>query len=188
MNKKQLISTLIAGAMAVVASPRALAQTAETEDVRPPMLRLFYTLEQRRILEAVRQGVVQEEEIEIVEAVSEIVLREQEEALAAAADAPPPPPPPRRPFTLEGLIRNHSSGLVRVFLSGNRELTVDGENPQVVEPDVYIGSLPASVPAAVSGVEEREGAFFEVKVGQEIDPDNQEINEPYYPIVIRKSD
>ena len=41
---------------------------------------------------------------------------------------------------------------------------------------------------AVSGVEEREGAFFEVKVGQEIDPDNQEINEPYYPIIIRKSD
>lgn len=181
---------LCALALALAPAPAALAQSgeqAEEEEQRPQMGALFYTVEERRILEAIRQGVVEEEELEFTEDIQPIVVIQEvlpeEEKIRERA----------QPLKLDALIVRRSTGDASVWVTEggeSREFRVNAQTDnrlggKVLETraGVVVDKQNISVDGMV-GVDEFNNRRFRLQVGQILGT-RGELDDSY-PIVIRK--
>ena len=162
------------------------APAAGDEEQRPQMGALFYTVEERRILEAIRQGVVEEQELEFNEEILPVVvvqeaLPEEDEIRERA-----------KPLRVDAMIIRRSTGEASIWMHEDGkvvEFQIDRETDRlggkvletragvVVErDDIGAGGL--------EGIDLFNNRRFRLQVGQILGT-RGELNDSY-PIVIRK--
>ena len=146
-------------------------------DDRPAMPRLFYTNEQRRILEVVRQEFITQENIEFSEFTP--LLIEQQETLDIEEVA-------GRQYDLrvDAYIHNHKSGSSVLWLNKDQyALKKDGAGSSLSQE--RLNEIELSTDGTLSGVDEANKSRFFIKVGQKLTGDG-EINETYPIVIIKK--
>lgn len=155
-------------------------QSAEVGDRRPDMPELFFTPEQRKILEAIRQGVVETEVFAPEEIFEPVIISddiieftEQDEVRVRMEDV-----------SIDSLIRSKKSGKVLVWL--NDELVDLAEEKEVLEDNgLVITDNDEHAGFSLKGSDSFSNTTFELLVGQSIVSDGN--IEENLPIVIRKS-
>ena len=158
-------------------------------DQRPQMGALFYTVEERRILEAIRQGVVEEEELEFTEDILPVVvvqeaLPDENENIIRERS---------KPLQVDAMIIRRSTGDASVWINEGGELLEFQVNPEnenrlggkVLETraGVLVEKDGISV-GGVQGVDVFNNRRFRLQVGQILGT-RGELDDSY-PIVIRK--
>lgn len=162
------------------------APVAVEEEQRPQMGALFYTVEERRILEAIRQGVVEEQELEFNEEILPVVvvqeaLPEEDEIRERA-----------KPLRVDAMIIRRSTGEASIWMHEDGkivEFQIDRETDRlggkvletragvvVDRDDIGAGGL--------EGIDLFNNRRFRLQVGQILGT-RGELNDSY-PIVIRK--
>ncbi|MGI9297472.1 MAG: hypothetical protein ACR2QC_06185 [Gammaproteobacteria bacterium] len=156
------------------AAPDAAGSSAAN---RPAMPRLFFTNEQRRILEVVRQEFITEENLEFAEFAP--LLIEQQETVDVAEEEEF-----ARDYDLrvEAFIRNRSSGDGRIWI--NNEPYPLRDESGVLQREGLDGLVLGS-DGAISGMDSLNNSRFMVKVGQKLAGDG-EVNETYPVIIVKK--
>ena len=156
---------------AAQAEAEAAAVEAESQGAdRPDMPPLFFRVEQRRVLEAVRQGIVTNEDFEIEEFAPVLIQEDPILPLETAAE-PLVNRERSQQYSFDAYIVNHSTGKTKLWLNGQeidadedaeglerRGLTGDeeGENLRIKD-----GNL--------AGSDHFNGSKFRARVGQIID-------------------
>ena len=158
-------------------------------DQRPQMGALFYTVEERRILEAIRQGVVEEEELEFTEDILPVVVvqetlpDENEQVIRERS----------KPMKVDAMIIRRKTGDASVWINEGGEILEFQVNP---ENDNRLGgkALPTRAGVLVNkedisaggvvGVDVFNNRRFRLQVGQILGT-RGELDDSY-PIVIRK--
>ena len=186
----------VAAMLALTPAFPAVAQTETTagqpaadadEDQRPQMGAFFYTVEERRILEAIRQGVVEEEELEFNEDIQPIVVIQEvlpdEEKIRVRA----------KPLKVDAMIIRRATGDASVWVNEGGELlqfqvnakTENRLGGKVLETraGVVVDKENVSVDGLV-GVDTFNNRRFHLQVGQILGT-RGELDDSY-PIVIRK--
>ena len=174
--KKFLFSTIVFLVFPSVAQETAVVVSTEANN--PEMPALFFTKEQRRVLEAVRRGVVQKEDLEIDSGnfVPVVLL---EETLADVDDRQQINR--KNEIQINALIRNRTTGKSRVWLNGE-QVEIDGDNDLLRADGLVVNSQGVNS-AAISGNDEFSNSRFEAKVGQIINIDGK-IDESL-PVILR---
>lgn len=186
----------VAAVLALTPAFPAVAQTETAagqpaadadEDQRPQMGAFFYTVEERRILEAIRQGVVEEEELEFNEDIQPIVVIQEvlpdEEKIRVRA----------KPLKVDAMIIRRATGDASVWVNEGGELlqfqvnakTENRLGGKVLETraGVVVDKENVSVDGLV-GVDTFNNRRFHLQVGQILGT-RGELDDSY-PIVIRK--
>ena len=136
------------------------ALTSGVEADRPNMPGLFFNPAQRRILEAIRQGVVEDDALQVPE-IDLIVFAE--EAL----------PDPQQEgeermrqvdLKIDSLIRNRSNG--KTYLRVNNELLDVEKDSDVLSNQGIVLTLEVDDPYSVRGSDEYSESRFQLKLGQ----------------------
>ena len=188
----------LAAAILLALSPAAPVLAQEEEDAaatpaagdqRPQMGALFYTVEERRILEAIRQGVVEEEELEFTEDILPVVVvqealpDENEEVIRERS----------KPLKIDAMIIRRKTGDASVWINEGGEVVEFQVNS---ESDDRLGGkvLPTRAGVLVDkgdisaggvlGVDVFNNRRFRLQVGQILGT-RGELDDSY-PIVIRK--
>lgn len=150
------------------------------EQSRPTMPRLFFTNQQRRILEVVRQEYITEEVLEQQEFVP-LVLAQQEaveevDELAFTRE---------NNFRINAFVRNRKTGSGIVWLNNARyEL---GDNTGILFREEGLSELmpDAATDGSITGVDTYNNSRFVLKVGQSLATDG-EVNEVYPVVIVKK--
>ena len=167
----------------------AAAAAPAAADQRPQMGALFYTVEERRILEAIRQGVVEEEELEFTEDILPVVvvqetLPDENEQIIRERS---------KPLKVDAMIIRRKTGDASVWINEGGEVVEFQVNP---ENDDRLGGKVLPVRAGVLvdksdisaggvvGVDVFNNRRFRLQVGQILGT-RGELDDSY-PIVIRK--
>lgn len=183
-----MLVMLAALTVSVVHNAAQAQEQAETsavevdgEEGRPAMPRLFYTNEQRRILEVVRQELIAEESLEFEEFVP-LVLAQQEvleviagEELAAR----------EHDLQMNAYIRNRKSGSAVLWIN-DESYQLTSEDGSGVLSFEGIDGLVMQNDGSVEGLDSPNGTRFVVRVGQKLAGDG-EVNETYPVVVIKKN-
>lgn len=148
----------------------------ESAEARPTMPRLFFTNEQRRILEVVRQEFITEENLEFAEFAPLLIEQQEtldveEEQLGRAYD-----------LSVHAFIRNRSSGEGRVWI--NNEAYPLQDESGVLQREGLDG-LTLESGGEFAGTDVINNSRFVVKVGQKLAGDG-EVNETYPVIIVKK--
>ena len=145
--------------LAVVVQGNAVAQEEEneTEKARPRMPDLFLTVEQRRILEALRQGVLDAEKLE-EESFVPVVLREE---LLEKIDEKPER---SGEIKLDAFIRHKKSGKRFLWLN-DKSYDLD-KDKALIERSNYLRIEDSD--NSLAGVDGVSRVRFDIKVGQSI--------------------
>ena len=147
----------------------------------PVMPGLFFTAEQRRILEAVRRGVVRKEDLEIADEnlVPVVLLEEslggiveQERRIVR-----------KREIKIDAFIRSRSTGKARVWLNG-KEIEIGDDNDLLQASGLVITNEDVGR-SFLAGSDEFNGSRFEARVGQIINVDGR-IDEGL-PVVLKRT-
>ena len=162
-------------------------QSAAEEDQRPQMGAFFYTVEERRILEAIRQGVVEEEELEFNEDIQPIVVIQEvlpeDEKIRERA----------KPLKVDAMIIRRSTGDASVWVNEGGDLlefqvnakTENRLGGKVLETRAGVVVDKENVSAdGLEGVDTFNNRRFRLQVGQVLGT-RGELDDSY-PIVIRK--
>ena len=189
---KKIAALLVAALLAAPAGP-AWAQNeqgaaiAAEEEQRPQMGALFYTVEERRILEAIRQGVVEEEELEFTEEILPVVvvqeaLPEEDEIRERA-----------KPLKVDAMIIRRATGDASVWVNEGGKILEFQVNPQtgdrlggkVLETNAGVVVDKAQISAdGLEGIDLFNNRRFRLQVGQILGTRGG--LDDSYPIVIRK--
>lgn len=180
--KNNFLRALLAGALAFSA-PAALGQ--ETQDglegngfeTRPAMPRLFFTNQQRRILEVIRQEYVTEETLDHQEFVP-FVLEQQEVADVAEAEFIR-----ETDFRVDAFVRNRKTGSSLIWLNNQQYELGDASGILTREGLSELGADAAEV-GGLTGRDVYNNSRFVVKVGQSLVADGDVVET--YPVVIVK--
>ena len=194
LNKLSALAAAILLALSPAASVLAQEEDAAAavpaaSDQRPQMGALFYTVEERRILEAIRQGVVEEEELEFTEDILPVVVvqealpDENEEIIRERS----------QPLKMDAMIIRRKTGDASVWMNeGGKvvEFQVNAENDDrlggkvlPVRAGVLVDKGDISA-GGVVGVDVFNNRRFRLQVGQILGT-RGELDDSY-PIVIRK--
>ena len=194
LNKLSALAAAILLALSPAASVLAQEEDAAAAvpaagDQRPQMGALFYTVEERRILEAIRQGVVEEEELEFTEDILPVVVvqealpDENEEIIRERS----------QPLKIDAMIIRRKTGDASVWMNeGGKvvEFQVNAENDDrlggkvlPVRAGVLVDKGDISA-GGVVGVDVFNNRRFRLQVGQILGT-RGELDDSY-PIVIRK--
>lgn len=185
MNKA-LLSLLLFGLLGLSSvgyaqtSGEEAGEDAEVTDRRPDMPELFFTPEQRKILEAIRQGVVETEVFapeEIFEPViisDDIIEFQQQEEVRVRGEN----------IAIDSLIRSKKSGKLLVWM--NNELVDLAEEAEVLEENgLTISDNDEHAGVVLKGTDSFSNTTFELEVGQSIVTDGN--IEENLPVIIRRS-
>ena len=186
------LPALLAALMLALSPAPALAQTEadalQEEEQRPQMGALFYSVEERRILEAIRQGVVEEEELEFTEDILPVVVVQE-----ALPEEDEKPRERSQPLKVDAMIIRRSTGDASVWVSEGGKLVKFQVNPETggrlggkameARAGVLVEQGDISVDG-VQGVDVFNNRRFRLRVGQILGT-RGELDESY-PIVIRK--
>ena len=186
------LPALLAALMLAISPAPALAQTEadalQEEEQRPQMGALFYSVEERRILEAIRQGVVEEEELEFTEDILPVVVVQE-----ALPEEDEKPRERSQPLKVDAMIIRRSTGDASVWVSEGGKLVKFQVNPETggrlggkameARAGVLVEQEDISVDG-VQGVDVFNNRRFRLRVGQILGT-RGELDESY-PIVIRK--
>lgn len=157
----------------------AVNDSADAEN--PVMPGLFFTAEQRRILEAVRRGVVRKEDLEIAdENLVPVVLLE--ESLGGVVEQEKRIVR-QKEIKINAFIRSRSTGKARVWLNGS-EIEI-GDDDDLLQANGLIITNEDVGKSFLTGSDEFNGSRFEAKVGQIINIDGR-IDEEL-PVVLKRS-
>ena len=150
------------------------------KDSRPTMPNLFFTREQRRILEAIRQGVIEKDTFVADDFLPLVIL---DEAIPEGEEATNER---SKEINIDAFIRNRSSG--NVFISANGEWLNVGEDNELlglsgvsINADELSSGADSSI---VRGEDFYNSSDFELKVGQVLEKDGH-INEQL-PVIRKK--
>ena len=196
MNGKNTLAVLLYFAAALFvalavfgAAPAAAQQTAQTtpqtetvapegegeeeEEGRrsgPEMQRLFFTAEQRRVLEALRQGLVESELLEDDEFVP-VVLREEafiadeeEEVIVERGD---------EALRFTGMVRRNSDGKAFIWINGGEPLDVGEEAEYLDKVRNLVLTEEQTIHEGITGIDKFTRRRFKVLIGQSISTDGQ---------------
>ena len=181
-----LAAAAVAAAFAFPAAVFGQGLASDEAEQGPPMGALFFTAEERRILEAIRQGVVEEEELEFTEDILPVVVIQEalpdEDEIQERSG----------PLQVDWLIVRRSTGdaVVRI---GNKEYRTDEEAQdgvlgglQLQRQGVVIerGDINGNI---LRGVDTFNNRRFELKIGQILGANGQLNEGDSYPVVIRKT-
>ena len=186
------LPALLAALLLAISPASALAQTEadalQEEEQRPQMGALFYSVEERRILEAIRQGVVEEEELEFTEDILPVVVVQE-----ALPEEDEKPRERSQPLKVDAMIIRRSTGDASVWVSEGGKLVKFQVNPETggrlggkameARAGVLVEQGDISVDG-VQGVDVFNNRRFRLRVGQILGT-RGELDESY-PIVIRK--
>ena len=186
------LPALLAALLLALSPASALAQTEsdtlQEEEQRPQMGALFYSVEERRILEAIRQGVVEEEELEFTEDILPVVVVQE-----ALPEEDEKPRERSQPLKVDAMIIRRSTGDASVWVSEGGKLVKFQVNPETggrlggkameARAGVRVEQGDISVDG-VQGVDVFNNRRFRLRVGQILGT-RGELDESY-PIVIRK--
>ena len=186
------LPALLAALLLALSPAPALAQTEadalQEEEQRPQMGALFYSVEERRILEAIRQGVVEEEELEFTEDILPVVVVQE-----ALPEEDEKPRERSQPLKVDAMIIRRSTGDASVWVSEGGKLVKFQVNPETggrlggkameARAGVRVEQGDISVDG-VQGVDVFNNRRFRLRVGQILGT-RGELDESY-PIVIRK--
>ena len=186
------LPALLAALLLALSPAPALAQTEadalQEEEQRPQMGALFYSVEERRILEAIRQGVVEEEELEFTEDILPVVVVQE-----ALPEEDEKPRERSQPLKVDAMIIRRSTGDASVWVSEGGKLVKFQVNPETggrlggkameARAGVLVEQEDISVDG-VQGVDVFNNRRFRLRVGQILGT-RGELDESY-PIVIRK--
>ena len=186
------LPALLAALLLALSPAPALAQTEsdalQEEEQRPQMGALFYSVEERRILEAIRQGVVEEEELEFTEDILPVVVVQE-----ALPEEDEKPRERSQPLKVDAMIIRRSTGDASVWVSEGGKLVKFQVNPETggrlggkameARAGVLVEQGDISVDG-VQGVDVFNNRRFRLRVGQILGT-RGELDESY-PIVIRK--
>ena len=186
------LPALLAALLLAFSPASALAQTEsdtlQEEEQRPQMGALFYSVEERRILEAIRQGVVEEEELEFTEDILPVVVVQE-----ALPEEDEKPRERSQPLKVDAMIIRRSTGDASVWVSEGGKLVKFQVNPETggrlggkameARAGVLVEQGDISVDG-VQGVDVFNNRRFRLRVGQILGT-RGELDESY-PIVIRK--
>ena len=152
------------------------------EDARPEMSALFFTIEQRRILEAIRQEVSTEENIQIDE-LAPVVLPEEtlssddvvitEEGKQRELD-----------ISVDAYLRNHKNGKIVLWLNGV-QYRLDKQSEFLENEGIMSLSAGEHNLVRVYGVDKFNKSKFVLKVGQRLNMDGG-VDESYPVVIIKK--
>ena len=167
----------------------AAAATPAAADQRPQMGALFYTVEERRILEAIRQGVVEEEELEFTEDILPVVVvqealpDENEQIIRERSKS----------LKVDAMIIRRKTGDASVWINEEGKVLEFQVNPEsgdrlggkalAVRAGILVDKDDISV-GGVQGVDVFNNRRFRLQVGQILGT-RGELDDSY-PIVIRK--
>lgn len=148
---------------------------SESESVRPTMPRLFFTNEQRRILEVVRQEFITEENLEFAEFAPLLIEQqetlEEEDSIGRNYD-----------LSVVAYIRNRSSGGGVLWMNGE-QYSLDDDSGVLGREGLDKLSLESN--GAISGTDSVNNSRFVLKVGQKLAGDG-EVNETYPVVIVKK--
>jgi hypothetical protein len=136
------------------------ASTSGLEAERPNMPRLFFNPAQRRILEAIRQGVVEDDALQVPE-IDLIVFTEeglpdpQQEGEVRTRQVN---------LKIDSLIRNRSNG--KTYLRVNNELLDVEKDSDVLSNQGIVLTLEVDDPYSLGGSDEYSDSDFRLKLGQ----------------------
>ena len=183
-----LAALLLAFSPAAPALAQTESDTLQEEEQRPQMGALFYSVEERRILEAIRQGVVEEEELEFTEDILPVVVVQE-----ALPEEDEKPRERSQPLKVDAMIIRRSTGDASVWVSEGGKLVKFQVNPETggrlggkameARAGVRVEQGDISVDG-VQGVDVFNNRRFRLRVGQILGT-RGELDESY-PIVIRK--
>lgn len=176
-----LSAVFFSGAQAQENQPSEEVVVIVEEEERPDMPILFFTKEQRRILEAVRQGVVASDTFEAEGFIPLVVI---EETLPEESQFVEPVRKERSGFSVDALVRNRKTGK-DYFWIGGRIVDVEKDADLLGEDGFIIGEDDVNADNAIQGIDEYEGTRFEVKVGQSVTKDGY-IDEGLPVVVVRR--
>ena len=163
-------------AVAAVAPVYAQESQDGAEDgARPQMPRLFFTNEQRRILEVVRQEFITEDNLEFAEFAP--LLIEQQETIESEDQFRR-----SRSLRVDAIIRNRGTGGGALWINHERYSLEDISG--ALERD-GLGGMMFESGGAISGTDSINNSRFVLKVGQNL-ADDGEVNETYPVVVIKK--
>ncbi len=179
--KNNFLCTLVAGVLVLSATA---ARGQEVQDglasdgfeTRPGMPRLFFTNQQRRILEVIRQEYVTEETLDHQEFVP-FVLEQQEVAEVDDAEFTR-----ESDFRVDAFVRNRKTGSSVVWLNNQQYELGDKSGILTREGLAELGADSAA--AGVTGRDIYNNSRFVLKVGQSLVADGEVIET--YPVVIVK--
>ena len=186
------LPALLAALLLAFSPAPAFAQTEsdalQEEEQRPQMGALFYSVEERRILEAIRQGVVEEEELEFTEDILPVVVVQE-----ALPEEDQKPRERSQPLKVDAMIIRRSTGDASVWVTEGGKLVKFQVNR---ETDGLLGGKAMETRAGVlveqegisvdgvQGVDVFNNRRFRLRVGQILGT-RGELDESY-PIVIRR--
>ena len=184
-----ILLALSPAAPALAQEEDAAAAAPAAADQRPQMGALFYTVEERRILEAIRQGVVEEEELEFTEDILPVVVvqetlpDENEQVIRERS----------KPLKVDAMIIRRKTGDASVWINEGGEVVEFQVNPEngdrlggkvlPVRAGVLVDKSDISA-GGVVGVDVFNNRRFRLQVGQILGT-RGELDDSY-PIVIRK--
>ena len=187
-NLPALLAALLLAFSPASALAQTEADTLQEEEQRPQMGALFYSVEERRILEAIRQGVVEEEELEFTEDILPVVVVQE-----ALPEEDEKPRERSQPLKVDAMIIRRSTGDASVWVSEGGKLVKFQVNPETggrlggkameARAGVLVEQGDISVDG-VQGVDVFNNRRFRLRVGQILGT-RGELDESY-PIVIRK--
>lgn len=160
--------------------------TDDAEQRRPSMPNLFFRQEQRRVLEAVRQGVVQEQDFEVQGFVPVVILEEVldadlpvEEQVVLTRD---------QSVRFDAYIVSHKTGKTVLWVNG-QPLKLEDDLDVLYRDGVAVGEVEGEeVEAFSNGVLQGDDNYsrsgFKMRVGQVLSTDG--FVEETLPIVIKK--
>ena len=152
------------------------------EDARPEMSALFFTIEQRRILEALRQEVSTEENIQIDE-LAPVVLPEE---TLSSVDVVITEEGKQRELdiSVDAYLRNHKNGKIVLWLNGV-QYRLDKQSEFLENEGIMSLSAGEHNLVRVYGVDKFNKSKFVLKVGQRLNMDGG-VDESYPVVIIKK--
>lgn len=183
--KKNFLCALAAGVLALSAAAaraqeeQAGAGGAEAES-RPGMPRLFFTNQQRRILEVVRQEYVSKEILDQEEFVP-FILTQQE-----VIDVDEASLTRENNFRVDALVRNRKTGSGVVWLNNTRYELGGKSDSLLQEEGLSKLESDAAGYGSITGTDTYNKSRFLVKVGQSLATDG-EVNEIYPVVIVKKN-
>ena len=185
--KQKIFMMISAAVSAVLLLSPAWGQSAAndggeekaSEDFRPEMPRLFYTSEQRRVLEAVRQDVISEENFE-EDTFTPLILKQEQ------IDLTPTQKVRNDPVVFDSFIRNRKTGKGLWWGKGEEHQFSSSADDDLSRQQGILRFAPSKDgDGSIVGIDKFNKTRFILKVGQQLLPDG-EISETY-PVVLKKN-
>ena len=175
-----LMAVLVLSTTAAYGQEEPVAEEEEGFQSRPAMPRLFFTNQQRRILEVVRQEYVTEEALEHQEFVP-LVLAQQE----VAEESDELELVRENNFRINAFVRNKKTGSGMVWLNNARYEFGDTSGILFREEGLSDITPEVGSDGSITGVDTYNKSRFILKVGQSLATDG-EINEIYPVVIVKK--